>query len=423
MKFRVPKFTPVFFHNLSGYDAHLFVKNLGVTEGDIRCIPNNEEKYISFSKNIKVEKITKKGEEILVDHEIRLLDSFKFMACALGTLLDNLDKSINCKNLRKFYKREKFGLLKRKGVYPYDYVDSLEKLSDKQLPSKEEFYSRLNNTEIKNFRDMCMSNYELDPCWYYTSPGLSWDALLKTTNIYLENITDLDMYLFFEKGTRGGISIITTRYGEANNPYMGDEYDPEKPTKYITYLDANNLYGWAMSKPLPTRGFKWMEEEELNNWRNVPCTVEVHLEYPKELHDAHNEYRIAAEKLVVGKVEKLIPNLNDKTKYVGNHRALKCYEKHGIKVTKVHRGIKYQERSWMKEYIDLNTKLRATAKNDFEKDLFKLMNNSVFGKTMENVRNRVNIRLVTSRHIANKLAIKPTSTRTRYSVKILLLST
>ncbi len=87
-----------------------------------------------------------------------------------------------------------------------------------------------------------MGNYGLDPCWYYTSPGLSWDALLKTTNIYLENIKDPDMHLFFKKGTRGGIFMITTRYGKANNLYMEDEYDPEKLTKYIIYLNANNLY-------------------------------------------------------------------------------------------------------------------------------------------------------------------------------------
>ncbi len=135
-----------------------------------------------------------------------------------------------------------------------------------------------------------------------------------------------------------------------------------------------------MSNPLPRGGFKWIEEEDLRNWRNVPCTVKVDLEYPKEFHDAHNEYPLAAERLVIGKVEKLIPNLNDKTKYVVNHRTLKCYKKYGMKVTKVHRGIQYQERPWMGKYISLNTNLRATAKNDFEKDFFKLMNKSVFGK-------------------------------------------
>ncbi len=216
-------------------------------------------------------------------------------------------------------------------MYPYDYVDSLKKLSDKQLPSKEEFYLRLNNTEIsdedyqhaqnvwnvfgmksmrqyhdlylksdvllladvfENFRDMCMSNYKLNPCWYYTSPGLSWDALLKTTNIYLENIKDPDMHLFFEKGTRGGISIITTRYGEANNPYMGDEYDSEKPTKYITYLK------------------NWISK--IGEMFHAQCS------------HAHNEYSLAAERLVVGKVEKLIHSLSSKTKYVVNHKTLKC---------------------------------------------------------------------------------------------------
>ena len=120
-----------------------------MTEGDIRCIPNNEEKYISFSKNTKVSKISASGDEISVNHEILFLHSFKFMACALGTLVDNLGKS-NCKNLWKFYEGDKFELLKRKGVYPYEYVDSLERLSDDKLPSKDEFYSRLNNTEISD---------------------------------------------------------------------------------------------------------------------------------------------------------------------------------------------------------------------------------------------------------------------------------
>ena len=145
-----------------------------------------------------------------------------------------------------------------------------------------------------------MSNYGLDVCWYYTSPGLSWDALLNTTNIYLENTMRPDMYLFFKKETGGGISTITIRYGELNNPYMGDEYDHSKPTKYITYLDANNLYKWAISNPLITGGFKWMEEEDLKNWRDIPCTVEVDIEYQKELYHNHNECPLTAERLIIG---------------------------------------------------------------------------------------------------------------------------
>ena len=115
------------------------------------------------------------------------------------------------------------------------------------------------------------------------------------------------------------------------------------------------------------------------------------MEYPHHLHDLHNDYPLAPERLVVNKVEKLIPNLNDKVKYVVHHETLKVYESLGLKVTKIHRGITFEESAWLKPYIDLNTNLRAKATNDFEKDFFKLMNNSVFGKTMENIRKRVDV--------------------------------
>ena len=144
-----------------------------------------------------------------------------------------------------------------------------------------------------------------------------------------------------------------------------------------------------MSKPLPTKGFKWMTEHELQDWKNHSCILEVELEYPKELHDLHNEYPLAPERIKVNNVEKLIPNLNDKEKYILHHDNLKQYESLGLKITKIHRGIKFEERPWLKTYIDHNTNLRAKAKNEFEKNFFKLMNNAVFGKTMENVRNHV----------------------------------
>jgi len=162
-----------------------------------------------------------------------------------------------------------------------------------------------------------------------------------------------------------------------------------------------------MIKPLPTHGFRWMNEAELANWENVPCIVEVDLEYPTELHDLHNCYPLAPESIKIGHVKKLIPNLNNKTKYVVHYENLKLYERLGLKITKIHRGITFEESPWLKKYIDLNTELRSKAKNDFEKDFFKLMNNSVFGKTMENIRNRVDVRLVTSEKEAIKLAAKP----------------
>ena len=202
------------------------------------------------------------------------------------------------------------------------------------------------------------------------------------------------MLLMFEKGIRGGIAMIPNRFGKSNNKYMEEKFDPSQPSKFLAYLDANNLSGWAMMKPLPVGDFKWMEEKELEKWKNSPCILEVDLEYPKKLHDLHNDYPLAPERCQIGNVGKHIPNLWDKEKYIVHHENLKLYEKLGLKIKKIHRGIKFREEPWMKSYIELNTKLRMNGKNDFEKDFFKLMNNSVFGKTMENIRNRVDVGLV-----------------------------
>ena len=299
------------------------------------------------------------------------MDSFKFMASSLGGLVDNLKKSGLDKfvYLEKEFK-EKFELLTQKGIYPYDYMNSLEKFSETQLPPKKDFYSKLNDCgvtdkeyehakiiwkefELKNlgeyhdlylktdvllladvfeeFRNICMENYSLDPAWYYTSPGLSWDALLKHSKVKLELLSDPDMLLMFEKGIRGGISMISNRHGRANNKYMKEKFDSSQPSKFVPYLDANNLYGWAMMKPLPVGDFHWMTNAELENWRDYPCVLEVDLEYPEELHEAHNDYPLAPERLKINKVEKLIPTLLKKEKYVLHGQNLKLYLELGLK--------------------------------------------------------------------------------------------
>jgi hypothetical protein len=241
--------------------------------------------------------------------------------------------------------------------------------------------------------------------WYYTAPGLAWYACLKLTEVELDLISDPDMYLLIERGIRGGISTITKRHAIANNKYMVN-YDPRKESKYLPYLDANNLYGWAMSQPLPVKDFEWMDDNELEEWTEHSCILEVDLEYPDDLHDLHNEYPLAPETITVNKTVKLIPNLNSREKYVLHHTNLKQYLSLGLKLTKTHRGVKFTESDWMKEYIQLNTDLRTKGTTDFEKDFFKLMNNSVFGKTMENVRNRVDIRIVNNEKKWNKLSKK-----------------
>ena len=154
---------------------------------------------------------------------------------------------------------------------------------------------------------------------------------------------------------------------------------------------------------------KWKKiYENRHNLNKIPCILEVDLTYPKELHDLHNDYPLCAESVKCKNgVEKLIPNLRDKKNYVIHYKALIQCLNLGMKIKRIHKGIKFVESERMKPYIDMNTNLRANAKNNFEKDFFKLMNNSVFGKTMENIRNRVNVKLVNNEEKARKLIAKP----------------
>ena len=393
-------------------------------------------------------------EEILVGLSERIKD---VMGCHITFTNKVMDEGYDIPVSTFPPRKGDLNLLLKKGVYPYEYMDSFKRLDETKLPPMGAFYSKLSGEGIsnenyehaqkvwkefgcntmrdylklynesdvlqladvyENFRDICMKNYDLDPAWYFTSPGLAWDAALKHTGIELELLSDPDMLLMVKRGIRGGMSIISRRHAKANNKYMGVKYNKNEKTKYITYLDANNLYGWAMRKPLPTGEFKWMNENELDSWKNMPggygCILEVDLEYPHRLHDLHNEYPLAPENLTPKdcKVEKLIPNLHDKRNYVVHYETLQLYENLGLKVTRVHSGIKFRESTWLKKYIDLNTKLRTEANSEFEKDFFKLMNNSVFGKTMENMDKRVDIRLVCDEEKATKLVAKPNYDRT-----------
>ena len=161
-----------------------------------------------------------------------------------------------------------------------------------------------------------MNHYGLDPAWYFSAPGLAWDATLKITTVQLELLSDPDMLLMIESGIRGGIATISHRYAKANNEYMETEFDPAEETKFISYLDANNLYGWAMSKQLPSSGCKWMTDNEVDDWKHLSCFLEVNLEYAEDLHDLHNDYPHAPERIKIRNVAKLIPSLNNKTNYV-----------------------------------------------------------------------------------------------------------
>ena len=324
---------PVIFHNLRRYDSHFIMKQIGEIakkNGDlnINTIPNNMEKYMAF----------------MLGNHLTFIDSFQFMSSSLDKLVSNLPKDDLIYTSQAF-KGKRLNLMSQKGVYPYDHMDSFEKFDQTELPTKDQFYSILNDQYItddeydhakkvwktfkiktmgeyhdlylgsdvllladvfESFRKTCLQYYKLDPCHYFTSPGLSWDAMLKMTNIKLELMTDIDMFQFIEKGMHGGVSYIANRYGKANNKYM-KEYDEKAPSKYIMYLDANNLYGWAMSQYLPTGNFKWMTDKEISKINlgkykadgKKGLILEVDLEYPQELDDLHNDYPVAPEKVKV----------------------------------------------------------------------------------------------------------------------------
>ena len=239
------------------------------------------------------------------------------------------------------------------------------------------------------FGEVCLKNYGLDPAHFYMAPGLAWKACLKKTKIRLELLLDPDMLLMFEKGITGGITQSIHRWVRANNPYI-DSYNPNEKTNYLQYLDANNLFGWAMSQLLPTGGFRWakVKSEEISRLakrKSKGYLLEVDVKYLKELHDSHNDLPFMCEKLNISGIEKLVPNLYNKSKYVIHIRAQDQALKDGLVLERIHRAIEFNQSDWMKGYIDFNTQLRTQAKNDFKKDFYKLMDNSVFGKTMESV--------------------------------------
>ena len=291
---------------------------------------------------------------------------------------------------------------------------------------------------FENFRQLALANYSLDPCHFITTPGLTMCAALKYTGVHLELLTSIDQLLFFEKGVRGGVSGIQNRHGRANNP-LSPDFDPSKPTKYIAYKDMNNLYGAAMAEPLPVSGFRFLKPWEIKKLKSnimkvaddaeIGYALEVDLDYPDRLHDAHNDYPLAPEHLditpdmlsshsknllkklgkkPVKKNIKLVPNLMNKRKYVVHYRNLKFYIQHGMKLKKIHRVIEFKQARWLAPYINFNTEKRKLAATDFEKNLYKLCNNAVFGKTCENLRRRIDVRLISQQPKAERCIAKPT---------------
>ena len=458
---------PVFFHNMKNYDGHLIIQNAEKLSNKkkIDVIAQNSEKFInigfdSLSVKDSISFITASLDKLV---SMTKYDNTDEKDRRKWVLRDNWQSNFRYSSQNDIIKTEKcLDLLTEKGVYPYDYMNSFDKFNDEHLPSKEQFYSRLTEEDLtnddynkakqiwkhfgiksmgdyhdlylktdvllltdvfENFRDMCLSYYGLDPVYYYTLPNFAFDAMLKLIGIEIDLVYNQEMYEMIEAGLRGGMTQTTCKKVEANNKYMGSDYDKNKASSYINYLDANNLYGLSMIQKLPYRSLKWddkITEDDVINYDNgrTGFILEVDLEYPTELHDLHNDYPLAPEvmnvkanmlsekqveiyKLINGskepkdeKTKKLILNLNDKSKYVVHIRSLQFYLKHGLKLKKIHRAIKFEQKEILNPYIEFNTEKRKNARNDFEKDIFKLLNNAVFGKTMEDKRKHLDFEIV-----------------------------
>ncbi len=431
---RVPHYVPIFFHNLSGYDGHLFVKELYETKKEkdtISVLPISTEKYISMSLKIYLENIT---QERFRYFELRFLDSYRF----LSSSIEKLAKTLNANDfvhLQHHFPEQNIELLKRKGVFPYDYIASLDKLNECKLPTKDKFFNSLLMQHISDddyqhacnvwqkfditnlggysdlylktdvfllvdifekFRFECMGVYDLDPTHYYTLASFAWSAMLKYTGVVLPLLTDVNMLHFIKKGIRGGISQCSKRYAKSNNKYMHEEYDETKDSTYNIYIDANNLYAYAMSQYLPHNNFQWINAntiniEKLDEDDEIGYILEVDLEYPSNLHNDHNDYPFCVEKIIppnsTTKIPKLIPNLMNKEKYIIYHKNLIQALKYGLKLTKIHRAIKFRQSCYLKSYIELNNIRRANSTDPFTQNLMKEMNNIIYGKTVENPEN------------------------------------
>ncbi len=429
---------PVVFHNFKNYDSKAILKERSkFPDVQFDIIGQNCEKIktlkISAPGGVKFKFVDSllhmsKSLEKLVE-SVANYDAQKFAT------YDEYVQKTDVAFLRKqfpetsahFPNDKQFKMMIRKGVFPYNWFNDQDKLQFTSLIPKDEFYNQLKEEHIseeqykfykavwKEFKmttfheyydlylttdvllltDICawykqesLYTYGLDPFWFLTSPSMAWNAMLKISREELELLTDVDMHNFFKQGLRGGLAFIGNKYAKANNPKLKD-YDPTKPTSYIKYFDLNNLYGYCMMQKLPVGKFKWIKNPRTINPKcpkNYGYTYEVDIEYPAEFHDAHNDYPAAPEnfKPPGSQHEKLVNHFNVKKNYVANWQILKMYQDMGCKITKIHRGIQYKVKSFMKSYLELNTNKRKLANNDFLKDYYKLMNNSVFGRTIMN---------------------------------------
>lgn len=441
LEFKEPSFIPVLFHNMN-YDAHCFMKafaQLGFRDDSFKVLGKTDEKYISFSCFIRDGNIGSKQKSI----ELRFLDSYRFLNASLATVADTLPKAdfkILIKHFQETNDPTKHELLLGKQFYPYSWFDSFSKYDESQFPDKKHFFNDLTQTDIldedyvhakkvyekfncanmgeytdlylktdililadvmEHQRAISLDVFNLDPLHYFGAPSLSWACMLKQTGVELDLLTDHQMFEFVRNGIRGGIVQCIKKKSVANHEDL-ESYNKNEPIREIIYIDCNNLYGKSLSSHLPTGGFEWINDKELGDDlektlkfvktvednADVGYLLEIDISYSNtpECHQFFSDYPILAEKKKspIGKHVKLICDLTEKKNYIISYQMLKRALQLGLLVTKIHRILKFNQSNFMEQYVSFNTKKRTEATNSYAKDYYKLMVNSVFGKTLEN---------------------------------------
>jgi DNA polymerase type B, organellar and viral/Recombination endonuclease VII len=438
-------FLPVVFHNFRGYDVHHLLKHAAhrFSSWEFSCIAQSSEKFQTVTAYIG------KGYA-----PIRFIDSLQFLLSSLmnlGSMLQTNQKQYLNSLRNELPEEARTG----KGIFPYSFVTGRDVLDEPRtdLPPREEaFYDTLSDsvnvseddfqrartvwrlcgcTSLKDymliylkvdvflladvfetFRSTARQEDGLDPANFLSIPGLSWCAALRSMSRSLDLLQDLEMYTFFESGIRGGMTFVNRHYACRNA-------DTE-----LLYIDINNLYGWALSQRLPARGFSWiLEQDELNRIINSPLpdenavfglVLEVDISVPVEWHDRLSDLPPAPRSQVPtgSKAKKLLLTLEPKKNYVIHSALLKFYmENLGVKVDCIHRAVKFSQEFIFKNYIDKNTSMRAQATEKFKKDYYKLKNNALYGKTVENLRKRKDVRLCNNRTSFVAQSSKPTYRR------------
>ena len=463
---------PVIFHNFKCYDAHQIIKHgIGTFKHwQLNVVPQTKEKYMSLTARIPVDK-TKEGK--LVYFNVVFLDSYQFLSSSLAKLTSSLDSLPFTEVLKRDYPNLNNDTIKRKGVFPYSYFNNMSKLQETCLPPRTTFTNDLTNEacseedyrfaqkawqefDCQSFEDYLMAYLKLDvlllacifekfraktleqdgldPIHFISLPGLSFQSAFKMSGTCIDLLKDIEMYTFFERGIRGGMTFINKHHIRNENiTYQGKEC-----SQHLAYIDQNNLYGNALRKPLPHSEFCWVEDvneftrdfilglDEEGEWG---YTLEVDLGYPEHLHHSTADFPLAPEsgeitqdmlsefmnsfyetlnpKSHFKSSRKLLLTQYNKDHYIVHFTVLKFYLLMGLTLDKVHRIIKYKQKAWLKEYIDFNSQQRSLSSNDFDKAFYKLKNNALFGKTMEDVRKRINYKLVTDEAKFMKLSSSP----------------